>query len=148
MQDTYESFHYTSLLYLNTYEKDYKGGRFIFIDGSNGNLTKTAIEPKKARVSAFTSGAENLHHVEQVAEGERYFLVFWSYNHFLNNFVFYFCIYVLDMPLRFHLLVILIRRYPTSTLRNPIYKIKVVNKLRLENENVGNVTNYTYILIS
>lgn len=52
------------------------------------------------------------------------------------------------MPLRFHLLVILIRRYPTSTLRNPIYKIKVVNKLRLENENVGNVTNYTYILIS
>lgn len=71
-KETYESFHYTSLLYLNTYQKDYNGGRFIFIDGSNGNLTKSAIEPKKSRVSAFTSGAENLHHVEQVTEGERY----------------------------------------------------------------------------
>ncbi|XP_054741698.1 2-oxoglutarate and iron-dependent oxygenase domain-containing protein 3-like [Anastrepha obliqua] len=71
-KDTYESFHYTSLLYLNTYQKDYKGGRFIFIDGVGGNLTKSAIEPKKARVSAFTSGAENRHHVEQVTEGERY----------------------------------------------------------------------------
>ncbi|XP_004533878.1 2-oxoglutarate and iron-dependent oxygenase domain-containing protein 3 [Ceratitis capitata] len=71
-KDTYESFHYTSLLYLNTYQKDYRGGRFIFIDGNDDNPTKSAIEPKKARVSAFTSGAENLHHVEQVIEGERY----------------------------------------------------------------------------
>ncbi|XP_036341535.1 2-oxoglutarate and iron-dependent oxygenase domain-containing protein 3-like [Rhagoletis pomonella] len=71
-KETYESFHYTSLLYLNTYQKGFRGGRFVFIDGVNGNLTKSSIDPKKTRVSAFTSGAENLHHVEQVTEGERY----------------------------------------------------------------------------
>lgn len=73
---TYESFHYTSLLYLSDFGKDFKGGRFRFIDGSEADGEKpkkfSYIEPKKGRLSAFTSGEENLHNVEKVEEGERY----------------------------------------------------------------------------
>lgn len=31
-KQTYGSFHYTSLLYLSTYQRNFKGGRFVFID--------------------------------------------------------------------------------------------------------------------
>ena len=43
-QETYESFHYTSLLYLSDYGHDFHGGRFIFVDGDNTNRT---VEPRK-----------------------------------------------------------------------------------------------------
>nr|XP_015926627.1 2-oxoglutarate and iron-dependent oxygenase domain-containing protein 3 isoform X2 [Parasteatoda tepidariorum] len=67
-KETYPSFHYTSLLYLNNYNEDFTGGRFVFVDKS-ANVT---VEPKIGRVSGFTSGAENPHHVEQVKSGSRY----------------------------------------------------------------------------
>lgn len=73
-KETYSSFHYTSLLYLSDHQRDFQGGRFIFID-ENKAENKTlysSIEPKKGRVSVFTSGAENLHHIEKVTEGTRY----------------------------------------------------------------------------
>jgi hypothetical protein len=44
LQETYESFHYTSLLYLSDYGHDFHGGRFIFVDGENTNRT---VEPRK-----------------------------------------------------------------------------------------------------
>lgn len=69
LQETYKSFHFTSLLYLNDYGKDFQGGRFVFVDKDNVNST---VEPRKARVSMFTSGAENLHFVEKVTSGVRY----------------------------------------------------------------------------
>lgn len=69
-KDTYESFHYTSLLYLSDYEQDFTGGRFNFVD-ENRNMT---IEPKIGRVLAFTSGSENPHAVEKVASGMRFAL--------------------------------------------------------------------------
>lgn len=71
-KETYESFHYTSLLYLNDFGKDFNGGRFLFIDGVDKNKTITTIEPKMGRVSAFTSGSENLHNVEKVTDGIRF----------------------------------------------------------------------------
>ncbi|XP_050718580.1 2-oxoglutarate and iron-dependent oxygenase domain-containing protein 3-like [Eriocheir sinensis] len=67
-KETYESFHYTSLLYLANYGQDFEGGRFVFID-RDSNKT---VEPRQGRVSAFTSGSENLHFVEQVTSGTRY----------------------------------------------------------------------------
>ncbi|KAK6187406.1 hypothetical protein SNE40_005443 [Patella caerulea] len=67
-KETYGSFHYTSLLYLSTYEQDFTGGRFIFID-KNSNKT---VEPRLGRVSFFTSGSENLHRVERLKDGVRY----------------------------------------------------------------------------
>ncbi|EZA60542.1 hypothetical protein DMN91_009584 [Ooceraea biroi] len=70
-KETYESFHYTTLLYLNDYDKDFEGGRFIFINKNNVNTT---LEPRKGRVSIFTSGSENLHLVEKVTSGTRYAL--------------------------------------------------------------------------
>ncbi|XP_055550799.1 2-oxoglutarate and iron-dependent oxygenase domain-containing protein 3-like [Wyeomyia smithii] len=72
-KDTYSSFHYTTLLYLTDFGKDFLGGRFVFIDSpGKHNKTNVFIEPKVGRVSGFTSGAENVHHVEQVTSGVRY----------------------------------------------------------------------------
>lgn len=65
---TYGSFDYTSLLYLTDYGVDFGGGRFVFMDPSNNRT----VEPRKGRVSFFSSGSENLHHVEKVEWGERY----------------------------------------------------------------------------
>ncbi|XP_022904094.2 2-oxoglutarate and iron-dependent oxygenase domain-containing protein 3-like [Onthophagus taurus] len=71
-KDTYESFHYTSLLYLNDYNYDFRGGRFVFVDGPFEKRTNVTVEPRKGRVSMFTSGAENTHFVERVESGTRY----------------------------------------------------------------------------
>ncbi|KAJ8943749.1 hypothetical protein NQ318_011960 [Aromia moschata] len=56
---TYEAFHYTSLLYLNDYGIDFKGDD---MEKPSKNVT---IEPRKGRVSMFTSGPENPHLVER-----------------------------------------------------------------------------------
>lgn len=71
-KETYPSFHYTSLLYLADYKRDFEGGRFIFFDGHD--KVNRSVEPKEARVSAFTSGIENKHFVEPVTGGTRYAL--------------------------------------------------------------------------
>ncbi|KAL2714421.1 2-oxoglutarate and iron-dependent oxygenase domain-containing protein 3-like [Vespula squamosa] len=70
-KETYEYFHYTSLLYLNDFDRDFEGGRFMFINKNNVNST---VEPRKGRVLMFTSGSENLHAVEKVKSGIRYAL--------------------------------------------------------------------------
>ncbi|KAJ6639818.1 Mitochondrial import inner membrane translocase subunit TIM44 [Pseudolycoriella hygida] len=69
-KETYRSFHYTSLLYLSDFGKDFNGGRFVFEDGQEHNKTLYTVEPRKGRVSIFTSGAENLHYVEKVTDGK------------------------------------------------------------------------------
>lgn len=72
-QVTYESFHYTSLLYLSDYGIDFEGGRLIFLEGIDNKPTKNVtIEPRKGRVAIFSSGAENPHFVERVSSGIRY----------------------------------------------------------------------------
>lgn len=70
-KETYTSFHYTSLLYLSDFDADFTGGRFVFVDKDGVNRT---VEPRKGRVSMFTSGSENPHFVERVTTGERYAL--------------------------------------------------------------------------
>jgi len=70
-KETYETFHFTSLLYLSNYGRDFQGGRFVFVDNDQTNRT---VEPRQGRVSMFTSGAENLHYVEKVTKGVRYAL--------------------------------------------------------------------------
>lgn len=61
-------------MYLNEFHRDFEGGRFIFIDENKveNRTTYSSIEPKKGRVSVFTSGAENVHHIEKVTQGIRY----------------------------------------------------------------------------
>ena len=65
---TYKTFYYTSLLYLSEYGEDFMGGRFKFI-GKNTNKT---VEPRRGRLSFFTSGAENPHFVEPIKSGTRF----------------------------------------------------------------------------
>ena len=73
LKNTYDSFYYTSLVYLNSHQLDYYGGRFVFKNLDN-HRTSLSIEPKTARVLLFTSGAENEHYVEPVISGTRYAL--------------------------------------------------------------------------
>ncbi|CAH1398516.1 unnamed protein product [Nezara viridula] len=68
-KETYESFHYTSLIYLNDFGIDFEGGRFVFDDPDNHT---SIIEPKTARVLMFSSGGENIHRVEKVLSGQRF----------------------------------------------------------------------------
>ena len=65
---TYGSFDYTSLLYLSDYNKNFTGGRFVFVDSK----TNYTVDPRAGRLSFFTSGSENLHRVEKVTSGERF----------------------------------------------------------------------------
>lgn len=67
---TYPEFHYTSLLYLTDFGSDFEGGQFVFVDDK---LNRT-IQPRNGRVSFFTSGIENKHHVQQVTKGTRFAL--------------------------------------------------------------------------
>lgn len=43
-KETYETFHFTSLLYLSDYGSEFQGGRFVFVDGDHMNRT---VEPRK-----------------------------------------------------------------------------------------------------
>lgn len=68
----YGSFVYTSLIYLNNHGDDYEGGEFAFVDKEGGEEVRTMVRPKAGMIIAFTSGAENLHHVLPVTNGVRY----------------------------------------------------------------------------
>lgn len=67
---TYGSFDYTCLLYLSDYQKDFEGGQFWF----ENKTSKVGVEPRLGRLSCFTSGAENAHHIAQVTSGKRFAL--------------------------------------------------------------------------
>ena len=52
LQETYGSFHYTSLLYLTTYEADFQGGRFVFVDGQYNRT----VEPRLGKIFNISNG--------------------------------------------------------------------------------------------
>jgi len=91
-------YHYSGLLYLSTYNKDFTGGRFkLYSANKNNNLQdrpgskrskkhqsmeeekdlKLVLEPAAGRVVMFTSGPEHPHRVERVTSGQRIVLSFW-----------------------------------------------------------------------
>jgi len=67
-KEAYGTFIYTCLLYLSDFGTDFEGGQFVFDDKEG----KHTIEPTKGRLSCFTSGSENPHHVEKVDTGTRW----------------------------------------------------------------------------
>jgi predicted 2-oxoglutarate/Fe(II)-dependent dioxygenase YbiX len=60
--------------YLNDFSKGYKGGEFIFNDGTEEEPKYDVVEPRRGRVLLFTSGSENVHRVAQLTSGVRYAL--------------------------------------------------------------------------
>ena len=68
------SYDYSALLYLADYGTDFTGGLFAFCDPDG---VDRLVEPRKGRLVAFTSGAENLHQVRQVTGGTRHVLAMW-----------------------------------------------------------------------
>jgi len=74
-------YHYSGLLYMSTFEKDFQGGRLIFPSSYSSEdeegEPQLIVEPKRGRVILFTSGHENPHRVEQVTSGNRFTLSFW-----------------------------------------------------------------------
>jgi len=55
---------------LNGHQTEYLGGRFFWTNIKDN--TTLSFEPRKARISVFTSGSENPHYVEKVISGVRY----------------------------------------------------------------------------
>ncbi|KAJ3327140.1 2-oxoglutarate and iron-dependent oxygenase domain-containing protein 3 [Blyttiomyces sp. JEL0837] len=96
-REQYGSFCYTGLLYLSNSGKEFKGGDFVWRDLPSGSKrdhdddededdeneddhehpsskSKTLqhrLSPRAGRLSLFTSGDENLHHVAKVTKGVR-----------------------------------------------------------------------------
>jgi len=75
----YGSFDYTALIYLSDFGRDFDGGQFVF-HNDYGNLhasdseDELIIEPAIGRLNVFTSGDENVHHVERITAGQRFAL--------------------------------------------------------------------------
>ncbi|TXG57131.1 hypothetical protein EZV62_018444 [Acer yangbiense] len=63
---------FTAVCYLNSYEKDFKGGLFNFQDGE----PKT-IAPLAGDVVMYTADSLNIHSVDEVTDGERLTLTLW-----------------------------------------------------------------------
>jgi len=76
----YGTFAVTTILYLNGHGSDFEGGKFRFADdkiamnqalGGPEGGNWSAVQPIAGRIVAFTSGQENVHHVEPVTKGVR-----------------------------------------------------------------------------
>lgn len=65
---------FTTMVYLNDQDKDFKGGRFIYIDDTATNKSISSVEAKSGRIMAYTTGPENVHYLEPVTIGTQYFL--------------------------------------------------------------------------
>lgn len=66
----YEGFHYTTLIYLNTHQQNFMGGRFFWVNEKDNSTL--SFQPRRGRLSVFSSGSENAHYVEKVLSGTRY----------------------------------------------------------------------------
>lgn len=66
-----EDTQYTAILFLSDYGRDFGAGRLTFVDKNN---VKTVVEPRKGRVTMFTTSNEREHKVENVYSGTRYAL--------------------------------------------------------------------------
>lgn len=71
-ESSFGTFHFSAVLWLNTYKADFDGGRIVFFDGANGTEPWVRVQPKAGRLALFTSGWENAHRVEPVVGGERW----------------------------------------------------------------------------
>ena len=73
-EGSYSTFHFSAVLWLNTYATDFEGGRIVFFDGgsSDGTKPRLRVQPKAGRLALFTSGWENAHRVEPVTAGDRW----------------------------------------------------------------------------
>lgn len=65
---------YTGIVQLNTYVKEFFGGRFNF--RNVGNRTILSIQPKKGRVLVYTTGNENEYYIERMQSGDFFQLRF------------------------------------------------------------------------
>jgi hypothetical protein len=63
------------MIFLSSMNKDFKGGKFMFVDSETGKKkTNVVIEPKAGRTLGYTAGKENSHILERVEKGENIFL--------------------------------------------------------------------------
>lgn len=79
-----KSIHYTLVIFLNSYKKDYSGGKFTFVDSENGKKKSVIVEGKAGRTVGYTAGNENQHFLEKVTTGEHYFITL-SFTCEVNN---------------------------------------------------------------
>ncbi|CRK93738.1 CLUMA_CG007266, isoform A [Clunio marinus] len=69
-----KSIHYTLIIYLTTFKKNFNGGKFIFVDMENHKKKNFVVEGKAGRTVGYTAGSENKHFLEKIVNGANYFV--------------------------------------------------------------------------
>lgn len=70
---TNKKYDYSAVLFLNTSDPEFEGGKFTFMDPDADRV----ISPVAGRLITFTSGFENPHRIEKVTSGKGYTLNCW-----------------------------------------------------------------------
>jgi len=66
--------HYTLIIFLSNFRKDFSGGKFIFVDTENSKKKNFVVEPKSGRAVGYTAGSENMQFTEKITTGASYFM--------------------------------------------------------------------------
>ena len=82
-ESSYDTFHYSSVLYLSTQGEHFEGGSFAFSDpppplssssSSSGERRLSELAPQSGLAVLFSSGWENMHRVQPMVSGCRHAL--------------------------------------------------------------------------
>jgi hypothetical protein len=65
---------YTLIIFLNSFKRDFSGGKFIIVDTENNKKKNVAVEARAGRTIGYTAGSENVHFIEKVTNGASLFI--------------------------------------------------------------------------
>lgn len=72
--ETSKSIHYTLIIYLTSFKRDFSGGKLVFVDTDKGKKKNYVVEAKTGRTVGYTAGSENIRFLEKVTTGENTFI--------------------------------------------------------------------------
>ncbi|XP_070492335.1 2-oxoglutarate and iron-dependent oxygenase domain-containing protein 3-like [Chironomus tepperi] len=61
--------HYTVIIFLSNYKRNFHGGRFIFVEFEKKKKKNHIVDPKAGRVVVYSAGGENTHVLENILNG-------------------------------------------------------------------------------
>lgn len=69
-KEMYKNVHYTVVIFLSNYKRNFNGGRFMFVEYEKKKRKNHIVDPKAGRVLVYSAGAENTHILENVVNGQ------------------------------------------------------------------------------
>lgn len=68
-KEIHKNVHYTVIIFLSNYKRNFHGGRFIFVDVEKKKKKNNIVDPKAGRVVVYSAGGENTHVLENILNG-------------------------------------------------------------------------------